>query len=248
MWRRRRPEASEVPCQRPGCAPCGLRTRDFRLERPASWSTRRTGRAVSKLTRERACSGLGPPASRPVRPAARYSLGARRPPVVRSASPSVRRPLTLRSSSATTSSTADAGTSAGASAETSAGASACASAASSASGSEETGGAEAAAGSGSVGAADTSVAVDRPRPMTRRQPAAPTTRPATNASTRLHAGTTIANDARSRPLRATQAIETSSLRLASHQSVIPSGISTTRCGCSACTAPSSCVTSSTAPR
>jgi hypothetical protein len=232
-------------------APCGLRTRDFRLERPASWSTRRTGPEVSKLTRERTCPGPGPPASRPVRPAARYSLRSPRPPVVRSASPSVRRPLTLRSSSATTLSTADAGISAGASAETSAGASTSTSAASSGSscgGAGEAGGAEAAAGSGSVGAADAAVSVDRPRPMTRRQPTAPTTRPATNATARLHVGTTIANDARSRPLTATQAIDTSSLRLASHQSVIPSGISTTRWGRSACTAPSSCVTSSTAPR
>jgi len=198
---------------------------------------------------------LGPPASRPVRPAVRYSLRPRRPPVVRSASPSVRRPLTLRSSSATTLSTADAGISVGASAETSAGASASTSAASGSGsgaggseGSGEAGVAEAAAGSGSVGAADAGVSVDRPRPTTRKQPTAPTTRPATNVSARLHAGTTIANDARSRPLTATQAIDTSSLRLASHQSVTPSGIRTTRWGRRACTAPSSCVTSSTAPR
>src|SRR5262249_5263991 len=44
------------------------------------------------------------------------------------------------------------------------------------------------------------------------------------------------------------AIGTRSARLGAHQSVTPSGTSTTRCGCRAWPAPSSCVTRSTAPR
>src|SRR5215472_17047566 len=48
---------SQQPWCRAACAPCGLRTRDFRLERPASWSTRRTGIGPPKLTRGRECRG-----------------------------------------------------------------------------------------------------------------------------------------------------------------------------------------------